>query len=1176
MRNNNVQRLNTDTLSIAAWNVCGLKQKSNDLEFLEQLSPHDIIILTETFSDNDTLHIPGYKSKNIYRAKKHKKAKRNSGGVSVLIKLKFVDFITVSKTTAEHFIWLKICKQLTGYPKDTYCCCSYIPPYGSPYYTNHPDCNLFDSLNADLTHFCNIGHIILSGDLNARIANKADTLLDSQTNHPIDSFPDFQTITPPPRHSMDSNSNAWGNKLIDMCIAHNLCLLNGRTIGDLAGNYTFFGGGRSVIDLTIVDEVMLNNTLAFKVHPFLPYFSSHCKIETILRCSPITISENDPTEKNLKFIKYYWNKELSQEKLTNTLQCPDFLHLKNKILTSNYPTNKEGTESLCADVDAAFKLLHEQCCDKTFVGKKSRAKAKRQKWFTQDLSSIRKKLRRAANHLHRNPNDVRSGAEVSSLGRKYNKLLKKTKKLYLRNNMQKLINTVDKQEMWSILSDIKGKKSGTPIPMKDLHDHFHSILNNSPKNVVESKLKWLHEKVTTFKKPSPSGEDSVKEGGYTPEFISKIAKTLKNGKSAFTDGSINEIIKHSIASTSTILAKLFDHIEFSAVFPTLWKSSFLVPIHKKGSQGDANNYRGLAIGSNIAKLYTKCLNSKVKNFVDTKNLLSPHQFAFRDDFRTSDAIFSLSSMVSHYKSSKKAVYACFVDFSKAFDSVNRTALYYKLGKAGVKGKILQLIEDMYTQTNYVIKAGGAFSVPITSSIGVKQGCNLSPLLFNLFLNDIHSMFPLNCKALNINSWNVNSLSFADDLVLLSETENGLRNCITTLEVYCNEWGLKVNPLKTNVLVFNKSFSKNIKKLSFAIDGNPIAVTNSYCYLGIEMTNTCNFTKATDILYKKALRALFSIYSSIDIHADLKNVPLFLKLFDSLVKPVLLYGSEIWGSHIGSGKNPIAKFINKFHRTLLGVPRNSSNTGTLAELGCIPIEVNVHQSMIKYWFRLISLPPNRLAAHCYWTLLSSNAENHPWLNTIKSIMESTRQYSVVWNNQKILASQSKATLRMHENTIVKSLNKVSIQQSFRKISEETKLAFLSGCKTKYALSNYLNTIQIKKKRSLLSKLRLGTLDLEIEKSRRHKIPRAERICKLCSTGIVEDEIHFILNCPILAQSREPFLNSLATQNINFLLLSPEAKVRYLFFNEALPDPELIIAVDMLASLKNERDALLNLA
>ena len=176
---------------------------------------------------------------------------------------------------------------------------------------------------------------------------------------------------------------------------------------------------------------------------------------------------------------------------------------------------------------------------------------------------------------------------------------------------------------------------------------------------------------------------------------------------------------------------------------------------------------------------------------------------------------------------------------------------------------------------------------------------------------------------------------------------------------------------------------------------------------------------------------------------------------------------------------------------------------------------------------------------------------------------------MWNNQKIIASQSKTTLRMHENTIVKTLKQVSIQQSAVKMSEETKLTLLNGCKPKYVLSNYLNTIQIKKKRSLLSKLRLGTLDLEVEKSRKHKIPRAERFCKLCNTGVVEDEIHFILNCPILSQSREPFLNALASQNIHFSQLSPEQKVKYLFFNETLSDSELLIAVDMLASLKEER-------
>ena len=112
--------------------------------------------------------------------------------------------------------------------------------------------------------------------------------------------------------------------------------------------------------------------------------------------------------------------------------------------------------------------------------------------------------------------------------------------------------------------------------------------------------------------------------------------------------------------------------------------------------------------------------------MEDNKILSPHQFGFRDDFRPSDAIFSLRSIVSYYKhktKSGKPVYACFVDFSKAFDSVNRTALEYKLGQIGVRGNMLKLLHDMYCDINYVIKANGDFSIPINSMIGVKQGCN---------------------------------------------------------------------------------------------------------------------------------------------------------------------------------------------------------------------------------------------------------------------------------------------------------------------------------------------------------------------------------------------------------------------------------------------------------------------
>ena len=1171
-----VPDLTLHSISIGAWNICGVKSKLSDPDFLEELQSHHIIILGESFSDNDELHIDGYKCENIFRKLKHKNARRNSGGVSVLTKTIIAKYVTPVKTTAEHLIWLKISKNLTGYPLDTYLCCTYIPPEHSPYYKTHPNLDIFDELSFDITKFSKLGHIIISGDLNARLGSKSETLRSSEINDHGEILPNLNTINPPPRCSMDHVSNKWGNKLIDICVSHNLCVLNGRTIGDLDGKFTFFGGGLSAIDLTIVDSHILSNTLGFKVHRFLPYFSSHCRIETVIACLPIGISNEDPSIQNLEFDKYVWNKNNSEEKLYNSLNSPEFSALKDKILNTKYSTNSCGTDALCRDVDDLSRYLHDNCCDKIKVGntKKTHAKAKRQKWFTPDLQSLRKRVRRAANYLHRNPFNTQAREEAFSLNRQYRRLLKRTKKLHLAANLNKLIESVDKSEMWTILSEIRGKnKSGSPIPMKDLHTHFDFLLNNPPKNVVESKIKLLETKVNEFlKNKQTEGSNTLPVGGYTTDYIKKMVRTLKYGKSAFLDGALNEVLKHSIHEISPLLTKFFNHIEKSTFFPNAWKSSFLVPLHKKGSRGDPDNYRGLAVGSNIGKLYTKCLNNKIKKFAEENHLISPHQFGFREDYRTTDAIFSLQSMTSYYKNSKKPVFSCFVDFSKAFDSINRVALFYKLGTLGIKGDMLKLLYNVYSSSEYVIKANRQFSKPVSSNVGVKQGCNLSPLLFNLFINDIHTIFN-DCNPLKIHDWKVSSLSFADDLVLLSETETGLRQCLSRLESYCNEWGLKVNPIKTKVLVFNKPFTKNVKKMSFSIDENPISVTNSYCYLGVEVSNTGSFVKAADILYKKALKALFSIYSSLDVRSDTKNTRLFLKLFDSLVKPILLYGCDIWGSAAINSNIVTNKFMNKFYRTLLGVPPNTSTAGIHSELGRFPISVNIQETMVKYWFRIISLPRDRLASHCYWSLLDLNPTKDPWITTIETALKSAGQM-FVWNSQKTLSCLDRRCLSKYENYICQTLRDVSLQVNAEKINSESKLNFFKNSKPTNKLSNYLNNLSGRDRRSSFSKLRLGTLELELEKGRRHNILRADRHCKICNSNEVENETHFIFSCPALSKYRQPFIKEISDLSYNFKFMSLEDKISFLYFNENLPLNLLEISADLLRMLIAARQNLLN--
>ena len=335
-----------------------------------------------------------------------------------------------------------------------------------------------------------------------------------------------------------------------------------------------------------------------------------------------------------------------------------------------------------------------------------------------------------------------------------------------------------------------------------------------------------------------------------------------------------------------------------------------------------------------------------------------------------------------------------------------------------------------------------------------------------------------------------------------------------------------------------------------------------------MSNLSSFHKATDALYKKSLRSLFSIYSILDIHSDEPNIKLFLKLFDSLIKPILLYGSEVWGLEIMKSNNLISKFTNKFYRTLLGVQGNCSTVGTHIELGRHPIDVNIHVSMIKYWFRLVTLPKTRLVSHCYWSLLD---KNDPWFNHVKSIINCTGQ-SYLWKNQKLLSTVDPKQISIFQSLISKTLQDQFIQYASAKMDSEPKLYLFKNSKTLLQPSQYLLKIKDWKRRSLLAKFRLGTTELELEKGRKTGVPREQRFCRLCNTNNVENEVHFLLECPSLNHARLNPMNKIITLNPALSKLPNSEKLNYLYFNENIPRKELDLASELLASLQSARDTL----
>ena len=168
------------------------------------------------------------------------------------------------------------------------------------------------------------------------------------------------------------------------------------------------------------------------------------------------------------------------------------------------------------------------------------------------------------------------------------------------------------------------------------------------------------------------------------------------------------------------------------------------------------------------------------------------QGGFRKGYRTTDHNFVLQGIIRKYIKDGKRLYACFVDLEKAFDSVWREGLFKKLRIIGLDQRTINLISSMYKNTYTSLIYHDKILPKIPTTKGVKQGDNLSPLLFNIFLNDLPKIIKEgNTHPVYLNGFEVNSMLWADDIVLFSETK-GLQKCLNNLNCYCKHWKLKIN------------------------------------------------------------------------------------------------------------------------------------------------------------------------------------------------------------------------------------------------------------------------------------------------------------------------------------------------------------------------------------------------
>ena len=264
---------------------------------------------------------------------------------------------------------------------------------------------------------------------------------------------------------------------------------------------------------------------------------------------------------------------------------------------------------------------------------------------------------------------------------------------YQAKKLDDLISSVnDQKSFWSKLKKMTNKsvRAGN-ISNEEWERHFESLFNEGVDTGEVINDEHIFEDVQL-----DDVQAQIFNGEITDDEILKAVKSLKLGKSAGLDGLVPEMFVYGIEYILPLINRFFNRLFSTGDFPESWGKSILVPLHKKGSLDSTDNHRGIALQSIFSKLYTSILNRRLTFYANMYDKISENQAGFREGYSTIDNAFILNAFLDKYLSKKgNKLYVAFVDFRKAFDSINRGKLWQVLRNTGIAGKLYIAIQSTY-------------------------------------------------------------------------------------------------------------------------------------------------------------------------------------------------------------------------------------------------------------------------------------------------------------------------------------------------------------------------------------------------------------------------------------------------------------------------------------------------
>jgi len=353
--------------------------------------------------------------------------------------------------------------------------------------------------------------------------------------------------------------------------------------------------------------------------------------------------------------------------------------------------------------------------------------------------------------------------------------------------------------------------------------------------------------------------------------------------------------------------------------PKDWQEACIVPLYKgKGNKKECANYRGISLLSIPGKLFGRVIIERV--IQQTESQLEDEQGGFRRGRGCIDQVFGLKEMCEKYLGNGRDLYVAFMDLEKAYDKIDRKAMWQVLQVYGVGGKLLRAVKGFYKESKACVRVSREEGEYFPVKVGLRQGCVMSPWLFNIFMDGVVREVKARVREQGARmvyggerKWEVSQLLFADDTALVADSKEKLQSLVTELGRVCDRRKLKVNVAKSKVMRCSRD--GGIGGADIVLNGERLEQVAEFRYLGVDIE--ARGSMETEVRHRvgegaKVLGALRGVWRKRDLSVEAK-----MGMFEGIVVPSVLYGCEAWALNAWSRKR-IEVLEMKCLRTITGV------------------------------------------------------------------------------------------------------------------------------------------------------------------------------------------------------------------------------------------------------------------